>query len=247
MKRFTATEKWSKSWYQELPCRLKCLWQFLCDSADAAGVWDENFKLASFQIGETVCRDDFSFFGDRLREIRSGKWLIVSFLEFQYGKLSEDCRAHLPIFRAIKKHNLQIPYPEAIQSLKEEEEEQEEETETDLDGGGCKGEPKPEPAGFVEFWSAYPRKTAKDDARRAWKKKKCAAVSSEILVAIRLAKASDDWTKEGGKYIPFPATWLNRGGWEDDPSTWPKESMNGKPHDKNNAQDHTKPHEKYGW
>lgn len=71
-------------------------------------------------------------------------------------------------------------------------------------------------AGFEEFWDSYPKKAAKDDARTAWKKKKCSKIVPEILVSVRAAKASLDWTKEGGQFIPYPATWLNRGSWQDE-------------------------------
>ena len=35
------------------------------------------------------------------------------------------------------------------------------------------------------------------------------------MAAIEVAKESADWKKEGGKYIPYPATWLNNRRWED--------------------------------
>ena len=37
-----------------------------------------------------------------------------------------------------------------------------------------------------------------------------------MLAIIERAKKSDDWLKESGKYIPYPATWLNARGWEDE-------------------------------
>jgi len=37
-----------------------------------------------------------------------------------------------------------------------------------------------------------------------------------MLTAIERAKQSEDWIKEKGKYIPYPATWLNAKGWEDE-------------------------------
>jgi hypothetical protein len=36
-----------------------------------------------------------------------------------------------------------------------------------------------------------------------------------------MATRSEDWTKEGGQYIPYPATWLNAKGWEDEYSPMP--------------------------
>jgi hypothetical protein len=43
-----------------------------------------------------------------------------------------------------------------------------------------------------------------------------------MLLAIERAKTSKDWTKDGGQYIPYPATWLRAKGWEDD---FPEESV----------------------
>jgi hypothetical protein len=33
---------------------------------------------------------------------------------------------------------------------------------------------------------------------------------------MQLAKTSEDWLKENGKYIPYPATWLKGCRWEDE-------------------------------
>ena len=37
-----------------------------------------------------------------------------------------------------------------------------------------------------------------------------------MLDAIKCAKKTEEWQKEKGKYIPYPATWLNARGWEDE-------------------------------
>lgn len=69
--------------------------------------------------------------------------------------------------------------------------------------------------GFDEFWAAYPRKKNKEQARKAFQKLKGVKLQ-ELLDAIERQKHSRDWTKDGGQYIPYPATWLNAGGWEDE-------------------------------
>lgn len=69
--------------------------------------------------------------------------------------------------------------------------------------------------GFDEFWAAYPRKKNKEQARKAFKKLKGVKLQ-ELLDAIERQKRSRDWTKDGGQYIPYPATWLNAGGWQDE-------------------------------
>jgi len=75
---------------------------------------------------------------------------------------------------------------------------------------------------FEDFWAAYPKKKAKDDARRAWDKRRPdGALLLTILAALQSQVQSPDWQKDDGRYIPFPATWLNRGQWTDVPSTRP--------------------------
>jgi hypothetical protein len=73
--------------------------------------------------------------------------------------------------------------------------------------------PKGAPAGFDEFWSAYPRKDAKPRALKAFAKVTEPLVN--LLSAITRQRASELWSKEGGKYIPMPATWLNDERWND--------------------------------
>jgi len=70
---------------------------------------------------------------------------------------------------------------------------------------------------FDQFWAAYPRKKAKGHAEKAWNTiKPNTALFSTILTAIERAKQSPDWQKNGGQYIPYPATWLRSKGWEDE-------------------------------
>lgn len=70
---------------------------------------------------------------------------------------------------------------------------------------------------FEQFWAAYPKKRSKGAARKAWDKLHVdSTMLATILQAIQWAKQSDDWQKDGGQYIPYPATWLNAEGWEDE-------------------------------
>lgn len=71
--------------------------------------------------------------------------------------------------------------------------------------------------GFAEFWSAYPLKKAKATAEKAWAKLKPGAeLTATILSAIATQRASADWQRDGGQYIPHPTTWLNQRRWEDE-------------------------------
>lgn len=70
---------------------------------------------------------------------------------------------------------------------------------------------------FDSFWNAYPKKKSKGQAEKAWEKLN----PSKELVAIMLdklarAKTCKEWVKDNGQFIPYPATWLNAKGWEDE-------------------------------
>ncbi len=86
--------------------------------------------------------------------------------------------------------------------------------------------PKP-PKGAVEFdsdfslfWKAYPRRKNKGQAIKAWKAtQKARPVISVIIAAIKSQCASRQWTSDGGKFIPYPASWLNGMRWEDEPDS----------------------------
>jgi hypothetical protein len=71
------------------------------------------------------------------------------------------------------------------------------------------------PPGFQNFWRLYPKKVGMDAALSAWRKKRCEPVADEILVG--LEKQTNYLTRDGGQYVPNPATWLNTGRWKDQP------------------------------
>jgi hypothetical protein len=72
---------------------------------------------------------------------------------------------------------------------------------------------------FERFWEIYPRKVAKGDALKAWAKANPDdALTEKILAAVSAAKGRPQWLNEDGKFIPYPATWLNRGQWDDSAS-----------------------------
>lgn len=73
---------------------------------------------------------------------------------------------------------------------------------------------------FLTFWEAYPKKTAKGAAFKAFEKlNPDSALLDTFLSALREQKNSTDWKRDGGQYIPHPSTWLNQRRWEDEPKT----------------------------
>lgn len=108
--------------------------------------------------------------------------------------------------KGIKKQTESKPKAKAKQPKREKEREKEKEREIENE---CYAR-----GAFETFWKAYPRKVGKDAARRAFAKVK---VPVETLVAaVEAQKASTQWTKDNGQFIPNPATWLNQGRWEDE-------------------------------
>ena len=75
---------------------------------------------------------------------------------------------------------------------------------------------------FDRFWGAYPRKVSKADARKAFAKlNPDGELVEAMLRALDWQKRLPEWTKDGGQFIPYPATWLNACRWEDEPEGSP--------------------------
>lgn len=73
---------------------------------------------------------------------------------------------------------------------------------------------------FDRFWAQYPRRQKKKDARKAWEQ---IAPSSELvermIAALVWQRVQPQWVKDGGAYIPLPASWLRAEQWDDEPVT----------------------------
>lgn len=77
--------------------------------------------------------------------------------------------------------------------------------------------PKTPVQGFEEFWKSFPKKASKGSALKAWNKLRPGKeLREKIMAAIERAKKSEQWNRENGRFIPYPATWLNAQGWEDE-------------------------------
>lgn len=68
---------------------------------------------------------------------------------------------------------------------------------------------------FDEFWKFYPNKTGKQAALKSWKKEKPDIDS--VLKTLSWQVDTEQWKKDGGKFIPNPSTYLNQHRWEDEP------------------------------
>ena len=82
-------------------------------------------------------------------------------------------------------------------------------------------EPTPTPVilraadAFDQFWKAYPKRTGKEAARKAWAVVAKRGVTPDRIMAglHRFAEHPPD----DPQFIPHPATWLNQGRYDDEP------------------------------
>lgn len=80
--------------------------------------------------------------------------------------------------------------------------------------------PPASPPGFDDWYSIYPRKKQPQDAKKAFAKAvNSGAITLDTLMAKTRAFAAS-WQnepKDRRKFIPYPASWLNAGGYHDEP------------------------------
>jgi hypothetical protein len=74
-----------------------------------------------------------------------------------------------------------------------------------------------EPLGFADFWGLWPassRKVNRHGCLKKWASMGLPEIMADVLVGLVRWKRSVDWAKDGGQYIPLPATWLTQRRWE---------------------------------
>lgn len=151
-KRFTDTNKYKKPFVRALKGPYKLLWDFLYHDCDHAGIWIVDFEIAQTYVGADMAINkleallNFNADETRIIEIDGGKkWFIPSFIEFQYGVLSEKNRAHINVISVLRKHGLlnsdlsikkTKPLISPLQGAKEKEQEKEKEKEQEEGGMG---------------------------------------------------------------------------------------------------------------
>ena len=142
-KRFIDTELWQKEWFQDLSIENKLLLKYIFENCDCAGVWNSNYRLASFILGVQVNQDDIKKINEKKQQfdiLSNGDIFVIDFIKFQYGTLSENCKPHKPVIEKLKKYGLfervSKGFPKGFQTLEEKEQEQykEKDKETKLFG-----------------------------------------------------------------------------------------------------------------
>ena len=160
------------------------------------GVSEEVFvlRMAAFQIGEQLQPKDKRCIGVA-RELEK-----VSSAELQKGfRAIYSVAFHLPGQTPKVK-----PKTSPLEAPSKPRQEQEQEQDKYLPG-------------FTRFWDAWPksdRKDAKGKCQDSWKRAKAEPVADQVIAHVERMKASRDWTKNGGEFIPAPLVYLNQKKWE---------------------------------
>lgn len=107
-KRFSDTEKWKKPLLRSLPTEYKLLWIYILDDCDHAGIWHVDEDIASLRIGKKISIEKAEeLFSDQITSFDDGnKWFINGFIDFQYGELRDNNKAHISVIRILTKYNL---------------------------------------------------------------------------------------------------------------------------------------------
>jgi len=73
---------------------------------------------------------------------------------------------------------------------------------------------------FDKFWRVYPKRVSKGAAEKSFAKlNPDEQLLAVIIAAVERAKGTEDWLKDGGQFIPHPATYLNQKRWLDEGPT----------------------------
>jgi len=197
-KRFTDTDKWKKPFIRGLEAPYKLLWFYILDDCDHAGIWIVDLEIASIRCGHTFYEKDvLKIFNGQVDVVRKGEiWFIRDFIDFQYGTLNPENRAHKSVLDRLKKYKIK-PLISPLQGAKDKEKD------TDIDKEKRKEQ-------FENFWNLYDNRKDKQKAESLWMK-----LSEEDINLIRktisryLAETPDK------KFRKHPSTYLNQKTWLD--------------------------------
>lgn len=214
-KRFADTEIWKKNWFRKLTPLQKCLFKYLCDNCDHAGLLDIDFELMSFQIGGSVKKSDLDIFGDMVNWVSNDKILINSFIQFQYNvsgieELNKENKVHKSVLNLLSKYDLsplQAPCIAPILGSKDKDKDKDKEKEKETEDKSIPKPPKDldevldycyltlknykfDAWGFYEWYESVHWYTNKSNPIRNWKNKLTTAINSNTkgLSDLRLSR-----------------------------------------------------------
>lgn len=117
-------------------------WIYILDQCDHAGIWDIDFDLMGFYLGDEITEDDLIlWFKDKIFFLKDEKLFIPGFIEFQYGELNPDNRVHNSVILRLKKVGAYKVLKRPLQGCKDKDKEKD------------KDKDKDKVSLLVEFWN----------------------------------------------------------------------------------------------
>lgn len=209
------------------------VWAYVIANADPPGVVELNPKFLAGCIGtsreevqraiEFLCQPDSESQnkdegGRRLVPMEAMLYRVTSFQKYREMRSASERREyHRDYWHKRKAQQaLNSTQQNSTNSTKAEAEAEAEAEEKNPPTPRKRGVRRVSPL-FDRFWQAYPRKENKKRAQEAFARiDPDEALLTRMLAAVERAKASAQWRKDGGEFIPHAATWLNGRRWEDD-------------------------------
>ena len=117
---YSDSEIWNKEWYLKYSLKLRMLLKYIFDNAHTSGVFEPNYIMLSFYMGEPVTKDDIlalqSIYQEYeckknpdaslIEELPDGKFWVVKMAYFQCGALSQNTPAHKKIIETLLNYGL---------------------------------------------------------------------------------------------------------------------------------------------
>lgn len=224
----------STIWEADMPTRI--VWITLLAMADKHGVAEGSVPgLATFaRVSLKDCQkalealqspDEHSrskeYEGRRIEAIEGG-WRLINHAKYRAKLGDDERREYLRKKQAeYRRRNAVSTNVNNVSEMSTALTHPEAEAKADTEAGKIKSIPRAtrSAAGysedFLRFWEAYPRKTGKGEAAKAFARQKPSLEA--VLSALKWQVNQPGWTKDGGQFIPHASTWLNQRRWEDEP------------------------------
>jgi len=219
------------------PDSVRIVWITMLAMADRHGrIWASIPGLANrARVSLSACEDALDRFqkpdkysrtpdheGRRIEPIDGG-WRLLNHAKYRAIRDEESALEAKRKYAAKKRLGTKVEKVDQSRSQSNKVESSRDNAEADSDAeADSSNTPKPprgqpvEPESFIVFWNAYPKKVAKPMALKSWLRiSPNEDTVSQIIQDVIKRKASEDWTKDQGKYIPNPSTYLNNQRWTD--------------------------------
>jgi hypothetical protein len=107
-KRFIDSEIFKSPSVRALKAPYKMLWLYLINDCDHAGIWIVDFDIASLYLGHKYdANETLKALGDKVVICDGGKrWYLPDFVDFQYGDLNPENRAHKSVLDKLERFGL---------------------------------------------------------------------------------------------------------------------------------------------